>query len=453
MTRPPDDLTAALHRLRAAVRARTALPAPARLRARAIRAQRVRRTSAALLAVAAVVALAAGGAQVARLTAHQPVPPAGTPAPTGTPPTGTPSPTASPLPPPVPAVTPSPRPAPLPPQPPPDDPIARVDWYHATITLPDSDHCPTGTVGFAPFGNNAGEPAAARVFADGKVLDISPGDPGSVSTWAYGDITGDGRLEAVMEARCFLSDDGTDHGSGHGLQLLAVARAGDGTLTGLGWLGPRGAAIMSVWISGGRVLMVGDPWTVDPADHFPLLPGLVLSYRWDGARFAGWEPAAEYPPIVPLDPDRSPPPVRPRAVAAGLGCPDDELRFVAEPSGGLWTASASDAVYAVPVGPSQQYLFDLDNTGQRLLVMAVACTGPDGWTREGLAVFERAGDGWRGISVLTPPAGHGIVEAGRWEADRDGFRVDWARPTGPGAWDLHPVRYRWTGTTFEPAGE
>ena len=454
MTGPSDELTAALHRLRGAVRDQVPVPPAATLRARATQRQRVRRTATAVLVATAVAALAIGGAQAIGLVAGPPLPPAETPTPapsaTGPMPSASPSPSASPQPPSVPAVTPSPRSAPLAPPEPPDDPITRVDWHTAAMTLPTSEYCPSGPVRFAPWspsGSESDESTIARVHADGKVIWII-----EEGLRGYGDVTGDGRLEVIVEVLCFLSADGTDLPSGHGGHFLAVARADDGTLTGLGWVGPRSANIQAVWVSDGRVLMTGDPWTAGPDDYFPALPGLALSYRWDGARFVGWEPAAEYPPIVPLDPADAGSPVQPRAVAAALGCPDGELRFSRSETEWGGAAAAGGATFMIPSRYQQQFLFDLDHTGQRLLVTALACTSPDGWTREGLAVFERAGDGWQGISVLTPPSGYGVVEAGAWGLGDDGeLRVDWSRQVGGGQWETDPLSYRWTGTELVPA--
>jgi hypothetical protein len=445
MTGPRDELTDALRRLRGAVRDRILVPPAAMVRGRATRALRVRRTATALVAAAAVAAVSLGGAQLARLTGQPVPPPAATPTPTA------PAPTASPVPPPVPAVTPSPRPAPLPPAAPPDDPIAEVDWYRATITLPPSEYCPSGPVTFAPSDHEDHPATVALVNADGKSIWIWPEE---TATWAYGDITGDGRIEVIMEVECFLSADGSDLPTGHGGELMAVSRADDGTLTGLGRVGPRDAIIHSVWVSESRVLMDGERFVANPEDDLPpAMPGLALNYRWDGSRFLGWEPAAEYPPIVPLDAGGSGPPVRPRAVAAGLGCPDAELRFTREEHDLGGTAVAAGATFVIPSTFQQQHLFDLDRTGGRLLVTALRCTAADGWSREGLAVFERAGPGWQGISVLTPPPGLGLFDAGSWGNGPEGtLEVSWARPTGVGEWEVHPVRYRWSGTVLEPVG-
>lgn len=421
--RDRDGLTVALHQLRGAVRERVTPPPAARLRARAIRALRVRRTAAALAGATAVAALAVGGFQVVQLTAHQPVPPAGTPSPAG-----------SPTPPEVPEVTPSPRPAPLPPSLP-DDPITQVDWRSATITLPARAGCPDGTIDFV---------AVSDIYPNAMgPVDGEPWLSIDATQAAYGDLTGDGRAEAVLAAGCFTSES-----SGDGAPtLLVVARAADGTLAGLGHVGALGTMPLAWWVEDGALLVDADPSVAGPDDHFPAVPGLALRYQWTGSGFTGWEPAEAYPPIVPLDPAGTGPPVRPRAVAAALGCPDEELRFTRDEHDWGGTATAGGATFTTPARFHQRYLFDLDHTGSMLLVTALQCTDVDGWTRRGLAVFERSGDGWRGISVLQHGPG---AEAEEWSQDVDSLvlaGVDLLRVGWSGAGNALP--YRWTGTVLE----
>lgn len=169
---------------------------------------------------------------------------------------------------------------------------------------------------------------------------------------AFGDLTGDGRAEAVVEASCATSAEGLT--SGHGQQLLVVTRADDGTLVGLGWAGPPSAEFLSYWVSDRRLLIDADPGTTNAEDHFPHVPGLALTYQWDGGQLTGWDPAPEYPAIVPLDPEQTGAPVRLRpAVASGLGCPDVELRLVSSSEDWGGTQRVAGATYTVPARYAQ----------------------------------------------------------------------------------------------------
>jgi hypothetical protein len=409
-----DELAAALGALRGEVRDVVPVPDAAGVRARARHQLRVRRTATALVAAAAVVAIAVGGNALLRPTAA-PAPPIDTPTPSPEP------------------ITPSPRPAPRTPEPI-DDPIVDVDWATATITVPPWEVCPSGTFTFAPVSDSfptLGPPDSYPAFS------LEP------SRAVYGDLTGDGRAEAVLEAGCVPSEEGWD--GAHLWDLLAVARSDDGRLTGLGWVGPSAD---SFWIADGQ-LLVAAVLINGPGDHYPAVPGLALSYRWDGERFTAWEPAPEYPPIVPLDPTDGGPPVRPRAaVASGLGCPDQVVQFASSIDTVEWpwlAPTGSGATYALPTDDGlQPYLFDLDRTGQRLLVIALSCLAPDGSSTDGLAVFERAGDGWQGISVLTRPG----FQPSQWWTDGDRFLVVWR-----GSGVQQETAYRWTGTVFERIDE
>lgn len=430
--RDPQDhrdprLSRALHRLRRAVRDAVPVPSAIGLRARAARQQRVRRAGTVALAAAAVAAVVIGGDTLLDPVAGPPAPPAQSPTPSADP---VPSPTPTPVP--TPTITPDPRPAPQPLSPL-DDPIVAVDWLTATITIPPRDGCPIGEITFAPVSAGA---------------EIAGGPPDSLprlllnpTLVEYGDLTGDGRAEAVLEATCTLAEQGGDHGQ----QLLVVSRAADGSLTALDWVGPRGAYFGGWWVAEGRLLVSADPWVTAPEDHFVPVPGLALTYTWDGTEFTGWEPAPEYPPLVPLDPAGQPPVVRPGKVADWLGCGDEELRFVAEPSGWGWTASSSGGTYAVSGQPLQHYLFDLDLTGVRLLVMPLRCVRDGGGESEGLAVFELADGGWRGISVLLPPPGS---QRSDWQQQGKGILVSWVRPDDV----VESIRYEWTGSLLVPAG-
>jgi hypothetical protein len=415
-----DPVQEALRKLRGEIRDAVTPPPAAGLRARATRQLRVRRAAAVAVAAAVVAAVALSGSTLLGPDAAPPLPPAGTA-----------SPSLSPLPPP--SLPPSPPTSPSPP-----DPITRVEWETATIDVPPRENCPDGPVEFVPF-SDAGPTGSARGPRDGY-----PAVAFDATKVAYGDLDGDGRAEAVLDASCASSEEGLL--GGHGSRLLVIARAEDGTLSGLGWAGPAGAAFLDWWISEGRLLVDADPWTAGPEEHFVPVPGLALAYEWDGDGFTSWEPAPEYPPIVPLA-DQPGPPVRLGVVATGLGCPDAELRFVrADYNGG--TATAAGATWHIPeTFFHQQFLFDLTGSGDRLLVIALECERPDGSAPQGLAVFQRGGEGWRGVSVLVHPE-DGYAPSTWSTPAGNRFYVSWFRtgsidPSGP-------TPYRWNGAAFEP---
>jgi len=426
--RDEPHLSAAMHGLRRSITAAVPAPAAAAVRDRADHRLRVRRTAAAVAAAALVVAVAVGGTTWLRHTAAPPVQPAETsgPAPSAT-------------------AEPGPRPAPLPEEPVDeriDDPIAEVDWRTATITLSPRAGCPAGAVSFTAVSDihpNALGPA-----------DSYPAVALSAVRTRYGDLTGDGRAEAVLEARCIPA--AADMASEASAHLLVVARDDSGGLTDLGRIATLGAPVVSYWIESGRLLVEANPWV--PDRDAVNVPGLVLAYEWTGGGFGDWVTAGDYPPLLGLDDHGAPgAPVRPGVVARATGCPDVELRFhetaADTPDGPVarTMAAAGDASYAIPPGFSQQYLFDLGSGGGRWLVVPIGCEseggGPAGTV---LAVLERAGEGWQGVSVLQPPGDH---QPGSWTGAAGQMVVRWHNAAG----GHQDIRYLWTGTVLEPVPE
>ncbi|MGH3679814.1 MAG: hypothetical protein ACRDT2_06095 [Natronosporangium sp.] len=419
---PRNDLDTALAGLRETIRRGVSGPDAAVLRARAQHQLRVRRITTAGVTTGVVLALALGGNALVQPITSPPIPPAASP--TETPPT-------------PPTVAPSPRPSPVPPEPL-DDPIVDVDWRNATIAIPPAGGCPQGPVTFI---------AVSDIYPNAVgPTDSYPRVAISATNAAYGDLTGDGRAEAVISAGCFA--DAEDSGDGK-TRLLVVAREPDGALTGMAWVGPPGADFQSWWLVGNRLLVGAGPGTTSAENQFPHVPGLALAYQWDGQRFTGWEPAPEYPPAVPVDSAQTGAPVRlGPAVASGLGCPDVELRLTRSTDSWIGSEGGAGTSYTIPaqsasaaILPSQQFLFDLDHTGDRLLVTSVGCALVGGSTSSGLAVFERAGDGWQGISLLTR-RGH---EPQWWWMDSGRLSVEWL-----GAGTQPQQAYEWTGTVLEP---
>jgi hypothetical protein len=261
---------------------------------------------------------------------------------------------------------------------------------------------------------------------------ISPADI------AYGDLTGDGRIEAVIVVNCLPADrlDGAGEGLPH---LLVVGRDRIGALVGLRYVGPRGAAYRSWWIEHHTLLVHLSPWRTDPPDLLPE-PGLVLGYQWDGQDFVEFQPV---PPLVPLGPDQPASVVLPGPVADGLGCPDVTLRFHRPDEQWRGRASAAGARFTVPTFHDQDFLFDLAPNGAGpLAVTGIECRAPGGASTFGVAVFAPTGSlGWQGLAVVPHPDGG---DGARWRDGGDGhLLVEWSGQDGA-------VVYRWTGTSLVP---
>ncbi|GAA2478490.1 hypothetical protein [Winogradskya humida] len=145
----------------------------------------------------------------------------------------------------------SPAPAPL--------SMRKVDVENTTIRFParhDDDDCPSGELEVVDGA------AGSDTFVHPSYGGGSP---------AYGDVDGDGRVEAVVWGSC-TSGPGDD-ASG---QLL-VLNGRTGKVAGMGWVGPVGQVINDVTISGGRVVVTVTQKYYDVKQE--------RTYRWNGSRF------------------------------------------------------------------------------------------------------------------------------------------------------------------------
>jgi hypothetical protein len=418
------DVTGALADLRAAVAGAVAPPAATTLRARAEQRLRRRRLSAVVVAAAVVIAVALGVTTVVRTTANPPLPPAGTstPPPTTTAPTPTPG-----------------RPAPRPDRPVPtypvttvDDPIARVDWVNVTLPVPPRADCPAGRLRF----RDGVTSAYPRMFL--YVEEAAP---------AYGDLTGDGRFEAVIATGCRRSP-AADHSAD---QLLVVGRGPSGELRAVGWVGPVDWGIgAAYWIDRGRLVI--DPSTdVDTQASM----GQTMEYRWRDGRFQalagrpGIQPASADRPGAPIDLGPSD-----GYVARALGCPGGPVR-ITEPVWGS-EATADAAIYSFSTAPGQRHLYDLSGDGRRHLLLAVACLDPRTYRPanrqqpedvlgEGVLVLDRTADnGFRAVDIVPTPAG---LEVESWDFDRGRLSIRYDRVAGGG--EVPPQVWVWNGDYFQ----
>nr|MDT0657822.1 hypothetical protein [Micromonospora sp. DSM 115978] len=377
MTEPDRcDIGTALARLGADVRQVVPRPPASSLRRRAERQQRTRRLTAAA-AVAALVGLVSVGTVTLTGGEAAPVPPIGpdpsvTAQPTGPPPPPRPRPARSVPPRSTPLVT---------------DPIASTSWAGATVTLPAHEGCPSGAATLADWS----APAATfpRVTVDTERV-------------RYGDLTGDGLPEAVLQANCWPDAEASGDGEG---QLLVVRRDGAG-LVALGWVGPRGALYVDHRVDGGVLSVDVRPWQEDWGHRL----GMLRSYRWDGVAFSE---VAGVDGIVPAAgaPGRA---VDLRPVADWMGCPPAVPTF--GPDG---TAIAAGVVWDLvqPTGPvdTDPHPVDLTGGGEHGLLVQVGCGrfGPDrigdaslvGGRAALVLLVPRSDGAFVAVDALPPPSG------------------------------------------------
>lgn len=142
-------------------------------------------------------------------------------------------------------------------------PITDVDWHNATAAFAapfNNGYCLSGSVTFRQ----------GRATANGQTLEILDYRPP-----VYGDLTGDGRPEAVLEGRC-TSGEGTGHPD-----LIIVTQATDGTLRQVDFIDPNegmtgelsAARIESVQVTQGRLVVA-----------MPAAPvqTMTRTYEWNG---------------------------------------------------------------------------------------------------------------------------------------------------------------------------
>jgi hypothetical protein len=389
------DLETALRELRLAVGQAVTPPPPAAIRARAGQRRPARPIVIGLVAATAVISVLVGAAAVVRDVATAPPQP------------GRPTPSIT--------ARPDPRPsrsAPSWPVAPETDPITRVAWLEATISVPAHEGCPAGQVRLRD-GESAGYP---------RLLLAKPPSVGARP--AHGDLTGDGRPEAVLYAECRLSAE--DSGDGQG-QLLAVTRNTNGALRALGWVGERGALYPEFWVAGGTLYADAVPWHTDWGYSL----GEALAYRWTGTRFEAVD--SGYPGLPGTAVDLRP-------VAPWLGCPGAVVSYPQ----GEYVATVGDYSYDVtPVRlpDGSPHRLDLAGDGRRYLLLAIACRQSE-VLGQGVLVL----DGFRAVDLVPVELGYGVTG---WSFSRGTLAIEvFQRGTGEPA---EAQRWVWNGSNFQPA--
>jgi hypothetical protein len=329
----------------------------------------------------------------------------------------------------------------VPPRPNPEitDKIAAVDWdgpAPVTMVLPEhpepAANCRSGDVDLI-----VGE-------VSGPYPIVMLASPAGADYPVFGDLTGDGRPEAVVWAQCLF--DPQDSGDGAG-QLLVVSRQDDGALRALAWVGPRGALYPTFWVANGTLFADARPWHNDWGYGM----GDVLAYRWNGDRFvtvdSGYRGIQAFPgrPATSIDL---------RAVAGLLACPGPAglSLAAASPPDPAPTEVVVDGYrydFASPVYPDGlPHWVDLAGDGDLFLLVPLVCRrdGSDAVLSQGVLVLAPSGDVARAVDFVPLGTEYNL---GGWTSDRGRLEVDAYRADGTQVDD--PAHdWVWNGRYFQP---
>lgn len=316
--------------------------------------------------------------------------------------------------------------------------ITEVRWQQAVIDLPKNSDmpCPTGRQHMRPV-NGGG---ALASFAWAPAGDRRQKLILNSREIAYGDLTGDGEPEAVLNILCSdLPATALRNGLGGG-QLLVVTMRADHSLTGLGYAGQPYAEYPSFRVENQKLL--AQVWYArthpNGASHAVYAPAHSRTYQWDGARFA--QTAGRTSPLLLMPMGQSVGSPVQLATIVRDGAPVCPGRIVQFGEHGLQT---DGAVYRVTsnIRPT-----DLDQDGNQELLAQVQCTS-NGGTFDSLYLFGQGVDKFVVLDVPIANGGQYVIHDG-WQVKGNALIVNVTlRATG----DTGAYRIIWDGKKFENA--
>lgn len=317
--------------------------------------------------------------------------------------------------------------------------ITEVDWRRTVIDLPkDSDmRCPTGRQHMRPVESGGGlvsfawAPAGDR--SDNRLIL-------NAREIAYGDLTGDGEPEAILNILCSdLPAIALQNGL-RGGQLLVVTMRADHSLVGLGYAGQPYAEYPSFRAENQK--LVAQVWYegINPNGHSTAVyaPAHSRTYQWDGSRFA--QTAGRTSPLMVQASERSVgSPVQLATILrdGATVCPGRTVRFEEH---GLETDGDRFRVTS-NIRPT-----DLDHDGNQELLAQLQCT-INGATQDSLYLFGQGEDKFVVLDVPVANGGQYVIQDG-WQVKGKTLTVN-VTLRATGETETHTMT--WNGTKFENA--
>ncbi len=263
----------------------------------------------------------------------------------------------------------------------------------------------------------------------------------ATATPAYGDLTGDGRPEAVLAIRCSVFPDGSAMEQ-EGAQILVVTMRPDHSLVGLQFVGTVHAEYPSFHVDGGRlyVQMRYNHASANSWGSSYLDAAFTQVYLWNGASFAliagrtsplnftgahnGYGVPSQLADILSSD--------------GQVLCPAALVPFAYAPF------SKGGYVYGGPGGRQEARPVDVDGDGNEEIVVAVNCAGPD-YDAVSLYVLTQGTD--RFVTLDVPLANDDTYTLESFEATTAGLTL-----TVSSATEGRQVKVLfWDGTGYQPS--
>lgn len=316
--------------------------------------------------------------------------------------------------------------------------IGEVRWQQAVIDLPTHSDmpCPTGRQHMQPVGsdealaNFAWAPAEGR----GQRLILNSRDI------AYGDLTGDGKPEAVLNILCSDLPATALRNGLRGGQLLVVTMRADHSLAGLRYAGQPYAEYPSFKVENQKLMaQVQYGWIGSGARaNAVYAPAHSRTYQWNGTEFT--QVAGRTSPLLLMSLEQSVgSPVELATILRDGApvCPGRTARFDVH---GL---QIDGAMYRVT---SQIRPTDFDHDGNQELLAQVQCTDTTG-SFDSLYLFGQGADKFVVLDVPIANAGQYVIPGG-WKVEGDTLTVEvMHRSTG----ETHTHTLPWNGTRFDDA--
>ncbi|MCM0674933.1 hypothetical protein NCC78_09550 [Micromonospora phytophila] len=292
--------------------------------------------------------------------------------------------------------------------------ITEVRWQQAVIDLPKNSDmpCPTGRQHMRPVKGGG----VLASFAWAPAGDSSQKLILNSREIAYGDLTGDGEPEAILNILCSNLPATALRNGLRGGQLLVVTMRADHSLKGLGYAGQAYADYPSFRVENQKLMAQVWYGRIDPigAAYAVYAPAHSRTYQWNGTRFA--QAAGRTSPLLLRSMERSVgSPVRLATIMrdGASVCPGRTARFDER---GLQT---DGVMYKVTsnIRPT-----DFDHDGNQELLAQVRCTGNRG-TFDSLYLFGQGVDEFVVLDVPIANGGQYVIQDG-WQVKGNALTVN-----------------------------